>query len=139
MKDAADEGLAVGSEGCPRAGQGDPGDETAYDRSLYDDLESLIEGGKAYFEAELQYQKTRAGHAAQSTKRAVIYATGAAFLVLMALVALTVGGVIALSGPLGPWAATGIVTLAWTIGAAACAWAARRNARRVAIAMQGKP
>ena len=83
--------------------------------SLTDDLLALFEDGKTYAEAEVAYQKSRAGFAANRLKGAIAVGLGAFGVLHLALIALTVGLVIALVPLVGPWAATAIVTAALVI------------------------
>ena len=83
--------------------------------SLTDDLLALFEDGKTYAEAEVAYQKSRAGFAANRLKGAIAFGLGAFGVLHLALIALTVGLVIALVPLVGPWAATAIVTAALVI------------------------
>ena len=94
-------------------------EESAGDRSaqpsLADDLLALFEDGKTYAEAELAYQKSRAGYTANRLKGALALGLGAFGVLHLALIALTVGVVIALAPLVGPWIATAIVTIALII------------------------
>ena len=83
--------------------------------SLADDLLALFEDGKTYAEAELAYQKSRAGYTANRLKGALALGLGAFGVLHLALIALTVGVVIALTPLVGPWIATAIVTIALII------------------------
>ena len=91
-------------------------EESAGDRSaqpsLADDLLALFEDGKTYAEAELAYQKSRAGYTANRLKGALALGLSAFGVLHLALIALTVGVVIALAPLVGPWIATAIVTIA---------------------------
>lgn len=86
-------------------------EEIVHDHSLFDDFSALLSDGKTYVEAEIAYQKSRAGFAGSRLKRSVIYGAAAFGLLHLALIALAVGAVIALSPLVGPWLATGIVVL----------------------------
>jgi hypothetical protein len=88
------------------------------ERSLLDDVGAAIEDGKTYLEAELTYQRTRAAFAADRAKDAVLFAALGGALALLALVALTVGLVIALVPLLTAWGAAVAVTGAWLVLAA---------------------
>lgn len=88
-------------------------DDGASERSLIEDVEAAIEDGKTYLEAELSYQRTRAAFAADRFKDAAVFAAIGMSLALLALVALTVGLVIALAPLLTAWGAAAAVTLAW--------------------------
>lgn len=87
-----------------------PGRPAATGRSLTDDIVALLDDGKVYAEAELQYQKTRAAFALGKGKAGALYGVLAFALLHMALVALVVGTVIALIPLIGAWAATALVT-----------------------------
>ena len=86
-------------------------DEAPHGPSLADDLLALFEDGKTYAEAEVAYQKSRAGYTANRLKSAVALGFGAFGVLHLALIALTVGVVIALMPLVGPWIATAIVSL----------------------------
>ena len=79
--------------------------------SLTDDLFALYEDGKTYAQAEVAFQKSRAGYTANRIKSAVVFGLGAFGMLHLALIALTVGAVIALVPIMGPWLATGLVTI----------------------------
>ena len=85
------------------------------DPSLMDDVMALFEDGKTYAEAEIAYQKSRAGFAANRLKGAVALVFAAFGVFHLALIAAVVGLVIALIPLIGPWGATGVVTLALII------------------------
>lgn len=85
--------------------------------SLKADIDALIGDGKTYLEAELAYQKSRAGFAANRLKWTAIYGAAAFGLLHLALIALTVGVVIALTPLTGPWIATAIVVALLLVGA----------------------
>lgn len=80
--------------------------------SLTDDLVALFEDGKTYAQAEMAFQKSRAGYTANQLKGAAVFGLGAFGVLHLALIALTVGLVIALTPLVGPWLATAIVTVA---------------------------
>ena len=83
--------------------------------SLTDDVLALLEDGKTYAEAELRFQKSRAGYIGNRTKGALAFGLGAFGVLHLALIAATVGLVIALVPVVGAWGATAIVTLALVI------------------------
>ena len=87
-------------------------DEDQRDPSLTDDLLALLEDSKTYAEAEVAFQKSRAGFMANRAKGAIAFGLGAFGVFHLALIALTVGAVLALVPLVGPWAATAIVTVA---------------------------
>lgn len=85
--------------------------------SLVEDVDALIADGKTYLEAEVAYQKNRAGYAANRLKWTAVYGAAAFGLLHLALIALTVGIVIALMPLVGPWIATAIVVAMLLLGA----------------------
>lgn len=87
------------------------GEEEQYGPSLADDMFALFEDGKTYAEAEVAFQKSRAAYTANRLKGAVAFALGAFGVFHLALIAFTVGAVIALMPLLGPWGATALVTV----------------------------
>lgn len=97
--------------------------------SLMADVDALIADSKTYLEAELTYQKSRAGFAANRIKWAALYGAAAFGLLHLALIALTVGAVIALTPLIGPWIATGIVVTLLLLGTL---WFALRLRRKIA-------
>ncbi len=96
-------------EAEPAAERGEP--------SLMADIDALIADGKTYLEAELAYQKSRAGFTAGRLKAVAMYGAAAFGLLHLALIALTVGAVLALIPITGPWLATGIVVVVLVLGA----------------------
>lgn len=95
--------------------------------SLMADIDTLIADGKTYIEAEIAYQKSRAGFAANRLKWTALYGAAAFGLLHLALIALTVGAVIALAPLVGPWIATAIVVLLLLLGAVAFALRLRKK------------
>jgi uncharacterized membrane protein YqjE len=87
----------------------------AEERSLIDDVEVLIEDGKTYLEAELNYQKTRALFVGDRVKRAALFTLVGFVFGWMALIALTVGLIVALTPPLSAWGATAVVVIVWLL------------------------
>lgn len=81
-------------------------------RSLFDDFEALIDDGRTYFEAELTYQKTRAGFVGNRLKKTIAFGVVAAYLAVLATIGLTMGLIIALTPYLTAWGATAVVVLA---------------------------
>ena len=80
-------------------------------RSLYDDLEALLTDARTYFDAELTYQKSRAGFVANRLKTAVAFGAVAAFFAVLATIGLTVGLIVALTPLITAWGATAVVVL----------------------------
>ena len=90
-------------------------DEAAESRSLMDDVEVLIEDGKTYLEAELNFQKTRARSPANRAKGVALYGLLGLMFAWMALIGLTIGLIFALTPSLGAWGATGVVVAIWLV------------------------
>ncbi|AKH41488.1 F0F1-type ATP synthase assembly protein I [Altererythrobacter atlanticus] len=87
------------------------------DRSLLEDVEALVEDGRTYLEAELNFQKTRAAFAADRAKKIAALGIGAAIVVFLALIGLTVGLIIAFMPMLTPWGATALIVGLWLLAA----------------------
>jgi hypothetical protein len=87
----------------------------AAERSLIDDVEVLIEDGKTYLEAELNYQQPRALFVGDRVKSTVLFALVGFVFAWMALIALTVGLIVALTPPLSAWGATAVVVIVWLL------------------------
>ena len=97
------------------------------DHSLTEDVRALFDDGKTYLEAELQFQKSRAAFAADKGRSGLVYGIAALALVHLALVALVVGLVLALSPLLTAWGATGLVVGVLSIAAVVLALAAKKR------------
>lgn len=101
----------------------DNDDSDARERSLADDLRQLIDDGRVLAEAEFAWQKSRAAFAGQSARGILLWGALALVLVVFALMALTVGLVIALTPQLTALGAAGAVfggllacaLLAWSL------------------------
>jgi hypothetical protein len=89
-------------EGGPVAKPEPPG-------SLLGEVESLVADGKTYAEAELAFQKSRLVYVADHAKWAAIMGGIAAVLVVLAIVALVIGALLALTPELTAWGAAGVV------------------------------
>ena len=85
--------------------------------SLAADVEALVADIKTYLEAELAFQKSRAAFTADRLKATALYGAAALGFVHLALIALTLGLVIALATLVGPWLATVLVVGSLLIGA----------------------
>lgn len=85
--------------------------------SLGDDIHALLTDGKTYLEAEIAYQKSRAGFTADRLKGVFGFGLLAVGLLHLALIAVTVGILLALIPYVGALAATAIVTVALVGGA----------------------
>lgn len=107
--------------------------------SLIDDVRNLVEDGKTYLEAEIQYQKSRAALAADRGKSGAIYGAIAIALVHLALVALVVGLVLALAPLITAWGATGVVGGGLVAVAIVFALKAKRKFASIATAIAEPP
>ena len=120
MTSPEDERIAPPSEGGP-----DSPDETAPayadgerdERSLFEDVETLIDDGRTYLEAEIAYQKTRAAFVADKAKSALVFGAVAAAFAVLALIGLTVGLILALTPWLTAWGASALVVGLLAVGA----------------------
>lgn len=112
-----------------------PGDGDARERSLADDLRQLAEDARALAEAEIAYQKSRAAFAGRGLKGVAIFGALAAVLVFFALMALTLGLVLALTPMLTAWGAAGTVFAGVLIAALLCAGLAASHWKRTSAAL----
>lgn len=85
------------------------GYEDAAERSLTEDLRQLAVDAARLAQAEADYQKSRAAFAGGTIKGIVLLIVLAAVLVFFALMALTLGLVLALTPVIGAWLATAAV------------------------------
>ncbi|WP_347303825.1 phage holin family protein [Croceibacterium sp. TMG7-5b_MA50] len=76
---------------------------------MLSDLEAAWTDGKTYVAAELAFQKTRARFATAKLKTVVVFGAAALFVVVLALIGLTVGSILSLATLIGPLAATLVV------------------------------
>jgi Flp pilus assembly protein TadB len=104
--------------------------------SLVDDVKALIDDGKTYLEAELQFQKSRAAFAVDRGKSGAIYGIAAAAVLHLALIALVVGLVFALAPVLTAWGATAVVVGILVIVAVVLGLAAKRRFTRLSTALR---
>ena len=84
-------------------------------RSLFDDLAALFEDTKTYFDAELSYQKSRAGFVGNRLKMGIAFGAVGAFFAVLAAIGLTVGLIIALTPIITAWGATALVVVVWLL------------------------
>lgn len=106
------------------------------DDSLIEDVRNLVEDGKTYLEAELQYQKSRAALALDRSRSGAIFGVIAAALAHLALVALVVGLVIALAPLITAWGATAAVAGLLAVVALVFARKAQRKFASIAPAVR---
>jgi hypothetical protein len=104
--------------------------------SLVDDVKALVDDGKTYLEAELQFQKSRAAFALDRGKSGAIYGVAAAAVLHLALIALVVGLIFALTPLLTAWGATAVVVAVLLIAGALLGLAATRRFARLRSAMR---
>lgn len=107
----------------------------ARDRPLLEDLRALADDGLRLAKAEIGLQKARGQFAAGRLKWIASLGALAAVLVCLALVALTVGMVIALTPVLGAFGATLAVFAALLVFAIGCALAAAGQWKRMVAAL----
>jgi hypothetical protein len=112
--------------------------EAAEERSLVDDLRALADDAQAMARAEYAYQKSRAFHAGQELKRAVIFTALAVACFIVALMALTMGAVLALTPLLTAWGATGVVVGILLVSGIVFALIASTRLRRTAKTLEGE-
>lgn len=113
-----DPGLASAPDIVPDAAvPADDAEHTTF-AGLRDEVTALVDDARNYAEAELAFQKTRAGLAAKGTARAVVFLVLALVLLNLALIALAVGAVIALAPLVTIWGAIAIVVGVLLLGTA---------------------
>ncbi|HSM53171.1 MAG TPA: phage holin family protein [Erythrobacter sp.] len=89
--------------------RGDGDGQAQPDGSLVDDVAALVQDGRNFVEAEIAFQKTRLAFAANRSKSAVVSGLFALAFIHLALIALVVGLVIALTPLVSALGATAIV------------------------------
>ncbi len=105
-------------------------------RSLTDDISALFDDGKTYVEAELAFQKTRLGYAANNGKSGIGLILAALGFLHLALIGLVVGGIISLIPYVGPLPATMIVVGTLLVGTAIFLLLAKRRFGNVSDAFK---
>ena len=105
--------------------------------SLFDDAYALYEDGKTYVEAEVAFQKSRAGYASRETGSGVVFALGALAFLHLALIGLVVGLIIALAPIIGPFVATAAVVGGLLVLMIIVGLLARSRFKRVSRAFKG--
>lgn len=113
----------------------DPVDAPEHDamqgRSLVDDVLNLVQDGKLYAEAEIDFHKKRAIYGASAAGGIAARFVVAAVFAFFALMALVVGLILALGQVITYWGSTAVVTLMLLIGAAALAKSAKSRMDRL--------
>lgn len=84
-------------------------EKTISDESLSEDIVALIDDGKTYVEAEIAFQKTRLAFAADRGKSGMLFGICAFAVLHLALVALVVGAIFALTPLITALGATALV------------------------------
>lgn len=105
--------------------------------ALRDDVAALVEDARTYAEAEIAFQKTRAGLAGKTAGRALALLVLAVVLLHIALIALAVGAVIALAPLVTIWGAIAIVVGVMLIGVAALVYGALGKGKLLAAMFGG--
>ncbi|XUU60289.1 phage holin family protein [Erythrobacter sp. HA6-11] len=101
---------------------------------LSEEVLALIADGQTYAEAELAFQKSRLSYSAQQGKSAALSVLAALAFLHLALIALVVGAVIALTPYLTAWGATALVVGVLLLATVIVLLRARNNAREIADA-----
>jgi len=104
--------------------------------SIKEDIIALVEDGKTYAEAELNFQKSRASFAANRGKSVALYLLFALGFVHLALIALVIGALFALAPIIGAIGATAVVVGVLILGTGILLLSARSKVRDVAEAFQ---
>lgn len=118
-------------------GEPSPVDPTvAVEPSLIDDVKALVDDGKTYLEAELQFQKSRATFAVDRGKSGAVYGVAAAAVLHLALVALVVGAIFALTPLITAWGATAVVVGVLLVAGLLLGLAAKRRFARLGNVMR---
>lgn len=106
--------------------------------SIASDLAALAEDGKTLFEAEIGFQKTRLAFAANRSKTALLSGVFALGFIHLALIALVVGMVIALTPYVTAFGATAIVVGVLLLGAFLMLWRLQISTREIGEAFESK-
>lgn len=110
--------------------------KTASERLLIDDIEALIQDGRTYFDAELSYQKTRAGFVSDRLKKTIIFGCVALLLAILAVLGLVVGSIVALAPLITGWGATGVVVGVLLLIVVICGMKAASSAKAMIAAIK---
>ncbi len=101
------------------------------DGSLSEDIVALIDDGKTYVEAEVTFQKTRLAFAADRGKSGMLFGICAFAVLHLALVALVVGAIFALTPLITALGATALVAGALLVAGAVLAVKAKSRFARL--------
>ncbi len=139
--DAAPAGLSpVESEAMPGDADAplpDNTDDDEFSESLTEEIAALIDDGRTYAEAELAFQKRRAGLAGRKVGGALVFAILALILLHLMFIALAVGMVIALEPLVTIWGAIGIVVGVLLLGVIGLLLLVRGNALGLVALFKG--
>ncbi len=115
----------------------EPGEETKQPSPpVTEDLAALVQDGRNFVEAEVAFQKTRLAFAANRSKSAVLAGLFALGFIHLALIALVVGLLIALTPLVTAWGATAIVVGLLLLGAAVLGLKVRNSANEIGQAFE---
>lgn len=103
----------------------------AADRSLVDDVRTLVAAGRELAQAELSFQKAKAAYAGKAVRNVAIASAAALALAFVALMALVLGLILTLAPILTPIGATVAVVAGLMIAAVLCLMAARGSWQRM--------
>ena len=113
------------------------GEEAARLHTLVGSAQALLENGQSLVEAELTFQKARAGFVLGRTKGIVGLAALALALLFFTLMALVLGLLLALTPLIGPWGALGAVVGGLLAITALCVLGVIRRIGAVRRALKG--
>ncbi len=136
MTEPAVQGQAVETAQTDQVKQDGVPDNGAPPASLLEDVEALVEDGKTYVEAELNYQKARAGFAAGRGKWIAIFGVVALIALFLSAIALTLGLLVGLTTSLGIWGATAVVAGGWLLVVVLCVFGIVRSAKSISSAFK---
>lgn len=128
---ALDDGASGPSALAPEPAQATDAPENGF-TALRDDITALVDDARTYAEAEIAFQKTRAGLAGKAGARALVLLVLALVLLHLALIALAVGAVIALAPYVTIWGAIAMVVGVMLGGVAGLVYAALGDGKRLA-------
>ena len=111
-------------------------EETVSGGSFSDDIVALIDDGKTYFEAEVAFQKSRLAFAADRGKSGILYGVCAFAVFHLALVALVIGAIFALTPIITAWGATAVVVGVLLLAGAIFGMKAKNRFARLAEAYE---
>ena len=106
--------------------------------SIASDVAALVEDGKTLFEAEIGFQKTRLAFAANRSKSALLSGLFALAFIHLALIALVVGMVIALTPYVTAFGAIAMVVGLLLLGAMLLLLRLRNSTREIGEAFESK-